>query len=66
MAALRYLADTNILVRLIKRNDPEFSLVRGALRALLVQSAHLCYTPQIMAESLSLSRFVAGRSGQSM
>ena len=42
MAALWYLADTNILVRLVKRNDPECSLVRSALRALLVQSAHLC------------------------
>jgi hypothetical protein len=42
MAALRYLADTNILVRLVKRHDPECSLVRGVLRALLVQSARLC------------------------
>jgi predicted nucleic acid-binding protein len=50
MAALRYLADTNILVRLVKRNDSEFALVRGALRALLVQSARLYYTPQTMAE----------------
>lgn len=50
MAARRDLADTNILVRLVKRNDPEVSLVRGALRALLVQSARLCYTPQTMAE----------------
>jgi predicted nucleic acid-binding protein len=38
MAALRYLADTNILVRLVKRNDPEFALVRGALRALLMHT----------------------------
>jgi predicted nucleic acid-binding protein len=50
MAARRDLADTNILVRLVKRHDPEFALVRGALRALLVQSARLCDTPQIMAE----------------
>ena len=55
MAALRYLADTNILVRLVKRNDPEFSLVRGALRALLMQSARLCYTPQTMAEFWNVS-----------
>jgi predicted nucleic acid-binding protein len=50
MAARRDLADTNILVRLVKRHDPEFALMRGALRALLVQSARLCDTPQIMAE----------------
>jgi hypothetical protein len=33
MAVLRNLADTNTLVRLVKRHDPECSLVRGALRA---------------------------------
>jgi hypothetical protein len=42
MAARRDLADTNILVRLVKRHDPECSLERGALRALLVQRARLC------------------------
>jgi hypothetical protein len=42
MAVRRDLADTNILVRLVTRHDPECSLVRGALRALLVQSARLC------------------------
>ena len=50
MAARRSLADTDILVRLVKRNDPECSLVRGALRAWLVQSARRCSTPQTMAE----------------
>jgi hypothetical protein len=42
MAARCDLADTNILVRLVKRHDLECSLVRGALRALLMQSARLC------------------------
>jgi predicted nucleic acid-binding protein len=63
MAALRYLADTNILVRLVKRNDPEFALVRGALRALLVQSARLCYTPQTMAEFWNVSTRPPERNG---
>jgi predicted nucleic acid-binding protein len=63
MAALRYLADTNILVRLVKRNDPEFSLVRGALRALLVQSARLCYMPQTMAEFWNVSTRPPERNG---
>jgi hypothetical protein len=43
MAAPRDLVDTNILVRLVKRHDPEFALGRGALRALLVQRTRLCY-----------------------
>ena len=63
MVARRYLADTNILVRLVKRNDPECSLVRGALRALLVQSARLCYTPQTMAEFWNVSTRPPERHG---
>ena len=63
MAARRDLADTNILVRLVKRHDPEFALVRGALRALLAQSARLCYTPQIMAEFWNVSTRPPERHG---
>jgi predicted nucleic acid-binding protein len=63
MAARRYLVDTNILVRLVKRNDPEFALVRGALRTLLVQSTRLCYTPQTMAEFWNVSTRPAERNG---
>jgi predicted nucleic acid-binding protein len=55
MAALRDLADTNLLVRLVTRHDPEFALVRGGLRALLVQSARRCDTPQPMAECWHVS-----------
>ena len=66
MAALRYLADTNILVRLAKRHDPECSLVRGALRALLVQSARLCYTPQTMAECWHVSTRPPERHGDGL
>jgi predicted nucleic acid-binding protein len=63
MAARRDLADTNILVRLVKRHDPEFALVRGALRALLVQGARLCYTPQTMAEFWTVSTRPPERKG---
>jgi predicted nucleic acid-binding protein len=66
MAAPRYLADTNILVRLAKRHDPECSLVRGALRALLVQSARLCYTPQTMAECWHVSTRPPERHGDGL
>jgi predicted nucleic acid-binding protein len=66
MAALRDLADTNILVRLVKRNDPECSLVRGALRALLMQSARLCYTLQTMAEFWNVSTRPPERNGDGL
>jgi hypothetical protein len=44
MAAPRDLVDTNILVRLVKRHDPECALGRGALRAWIVQRTRLCYS----------------------
>jgi predicted nucleic acid-binding protein len=63
MAALRDLADTNILVRLVKRHDPELALVRGALRALLVQSARRCDTPHTTAEFWHVSTRPPERHG---
>lgn len=34
MASSLYLADTNILIRLVKRDHPEYPLVRGAVGTL--------------------------------
>ncbi|MGA2986474.1 MAG: hypothetical protein ABSG32_21960 [Terriglobia bacterium] len=45
MPGLFYLADTNILLRLIKSNDPEFLLVRRAVHALKARGERLCYVP---------------------
>jgi predicted nucleic acid-binding protein len=66
MAVRRDLADTNILVRLVKRHDPECSLERGALRALLVQRARLCSTPQTMAECWPVSTRPPARHGDGL
>jgi hypothetical protein len=63
MAARRYRADTNILVRLVKRHAPEFALVRGALRAWIVQRARLCDTPHTMAEFWHVSTRPPERHG---
>jgi len=50
MAGTDHLTDTNILLRLMKSNDPEFPLVRGAVRALRARGHRLCYIPQNMLE----------------
>ena len=50
MPGLLYLADTNILLRLIKSNDPEFPQVRKAVHALKARGERLCYVPQNMVE----------------
>jgi len=52
MARADHLTDTNILLRLIKSNDPEFRLVRGAVHALQGRGNRLCYIPQNMLEFL--------------
>ena len=45
-----YLADTNILLRLMKSNDPEFRLVRSVVHVVAGRGDRLCYTPQNMVE----------------
>ena len=38
-----YLADTNILSRLVQRDDPDHSVVRSALRAIQQRREQVCY-----------------------
>ena len=45
-----YLIDTNILLRLAKRNDPDRSVVLGALQKLKRRNEDLCYTTQVVVE----------------
>jgi predicted nucleic acid-binding protein len=45
-----YLTDTNILLRLLHRADPEHSLVRSSLRTLQQRREQLCYVPQNLVE----------------
>ena len=47
---LRYLVDTNILLRLSKEDDPHYALVQSATQALIESRAHLCYAPQNIGE----------------
>ena len=50
MAGLAYLADTNILLRISQRQDPQYQIIRSALRLLRTQGADLCFTSQNLAE----------------
>jgi predicted nucleic acid-binding protein len=45
-----YLADTNILLRLLHRSAPEHAIVRSALRTLNQRSETVCYLPQNLVE----------------
>jgi predicted nucleic acid-binding protein len=46
----RHLLDTNILLRLAQRDDPEHSRIRAAIESLIEGGADLCYTPQNVVE----------------
>lgn len=47
---MAYLIDTNILLRLAKRNDPDRALVLAALQKLKSRNEELCYTTQVLVE----------------
>jgi predicted nucleic acid-binding protein len=63
MPGLLYLADTNILLRLIKSNDPEFPLVRKAVHTLKARGERLCYVPQNIVEFWNVCTRPADRNG---
>ncbi len=44
------LIDTNILLRFVEPNDPEYGLVRKAVRALTEKGETLCYATQNLVE----------------
>jgi predicted nucleic acid-binding protein len=45
-----FLADTNILLRLLQPEDPDYPLVRKALEVLLAEGEQPCYTSQNLIE----------------
>lgn len=47
---MRYLVDTNVLLRLLQRNDPNYSIIRQAVRTLMVRGDELCCAPQNIVE----------------
>jgi predicted nucleic acid-binding protein len=63
MAGLLYLTDTNILLRLIKSNDPEFVLVRKAIHTLKTRGERLCYVPQNIVEFWNVCTRPPDRNG---
>jgi predicted nucleic acid-binding protein len=63
MAALAYLIDTNILLRWIKPDDRDYSLVTTAIDRLLRQGATLCYTSQNVAEFWNTCTRPLGQNG---
>jgi predicted nucleic acid-binding protein len=63
MVGSLYLADSNILIRLVKRDHPEYSLVRGAVVALREKDVKLGYTMQNTAEFWNASTRPKDRNG---
>jgi predicted nucleic acid-binding protein len=45
-----HLLDSNILLRLFHRSDPQHALVRHAVRTLWARGDRFCYTSQILGE----------------
>jgi predicted nucleic acid-binding protein len=52
---MRYLVDSNVLLRLLQRNDPYHSMIRQAVRALLARGDTLCCAPQNIVELWNVS-----------
>jgi predicted nucleic acid-binding protein len=47
---MAYLFDTNVFLRLARRNDPQRQLALVALRTLRSRKEVLCFTPQVLSE----------------
>ena len=58
-----YLADSNILLRLTKRDHPQYSLMRGAVHALREKGMTPAYTLQNMTEFWNASTRPKDRNG---
>jgi predicted nucleic acid-binding protein len=58
-----YLVDTNILLRISRRDDPDYRIVDGALERLLREDAALYYTHQNIAEFWNVWTRPADKNG---
>ncbi|SNS24363.1 Predicted nucleic acid-binding protein, contains PIN domain [Granulicella rosea] len=63
MARSLYLADTNILLRLVQQRHPEYAVVRDAVGRLRNRGIDLGYTLQNMAEFWNASTRPLSRNG---
>jgi predicted nucleic acid-binding protein len=52
---MRYLVDSNVLLRLFQRNDPHHTTIRQAVRTLLARGDELCCAPQNIVELWNVS-----------
>ncbi len=52
---MAYLVDSNILLRLSKRNELSYPLVRATIEALQDAGEELCFTPQNLVEFWNVS-----------
>ena len=60
------LLDTNILLRLTKRDSPEFSSIREALQLLDAAKNRLCYTSQNLVEFWNVSTRPVAKNGHGL
>jgi predicted nucleic acid-binding protein len=58
-----YLVDSNILLRWLQPDDPDYPIVEAALDRLVKLDAVLCYTSQNLAEFWNASTRPASRNG---
>lgn len=58
-----YLLDTNILLRLSNRRDPNHGMVKAALDALTEHGADICCTPQNVSEFWNVCTRPRDRNG---
>src|SRR5438270_8079164 len=63
MAVATHLADTNILLRVSKREDPNYTMIRTALSSLRAAGAILCFTSQNLAEFWNVCTRPAAQNG---
>ena len=58
-----FLADTNILLRLAEPHDPEYTIVRGAVDALVARDGYPCFAAQNMVEFWNVCTRPLARNG---
>jgi|SRR5580700_2658051 predicted nucleic acid-binding protein len=63
MAGGRYLVDTNVLIRWVRREAPEYSLVNESIQKLAQSLAVPCYTSQNLGEFWNVLTRPANRNG---
>ncbi|HEY0737507.1 MAG TPA: type II toxin-antitoxin system VapC family toxin [Herpetosiphonaceae bacterium] len=63
---MRYLADTNVILRLVHRRDPLHMTMRGAVRSLHRDGHQVCLVPQNCVEFWNVATRPVARNGYSL